>query len=283
MSKDAPTLLKMSQQRARGGNNQGNPAQQGFGLYAERCQTCHGVDRLGHAGVSPALVDAPKTLGADGIKTVVKSGRGEMPPFADLTAQSLDALVAYLADPAAGERPVVQQGRGPAPSVAGPATPGDKFFTGYGTMDGKNGLPAIGPPWSNLTAYDLNEGTIKWKIPLGTVLSLAEKGIKDTGSYWPRGGPVVTAGGLVFAGTGSDLTAHAYDKDTGKILWEKQLNSGPEGIPSVFEVNGRQYVVFCARSGRVNDNLPANPNSIAQKVGAPEAQGYYAFALPIAK
>ena len=92
---------------------------------------------------------------------------------------------------------------------------------------------------------------------------------------------MVTAGGLVFVGTGSDLTAQAYGRDTGKILWENQLNSCPEGIPSVYEVNRRQYVVFCARSGRVSDNLPANPSSIAQKIGAPEAQGYYAFSLPV--
>ena len=282
MSKDAPTMLKLSQQRPRNAFNQGNPAQQGFSLYGENCQTCHGVDRLGHAGVAPALTEVSKTLGADKIKAIVKTGRGEMPAFGALTPQNLDGIVAYLADPVAGEKPVVNAGRGPAPSLPPPSTPGDHYFTGYGTMNGKNGLPAIGPPWSTLTAYDLNQGIIKWQIPLGTVLSLAEKGIRDTGSYWPRGGPVVTAGGLVLVGTGSDLTVHAYDKDTGKIVWEKQLASGPEGIPSVYEINGRQYIVFCARSGRVSDNLPANPNSIAQKMGAPEAQGYYAFALPAA-
>jgi len=126
----------------------------------------------------------------------------------------------------------------------------------------------------------LNEGVIKWKIPLGTVPSLAAKGIKPTGSYWPRGGPVATAGGLIFVGTGSDLTLHAYDKDSGSVLWERQLASAPEGIPAVYEANGREYVIFCTRDGEALDNLPMNPNQVVQAVGSTEHQGYYVFALP---
>ena len=100
-----------------------------------------------------------------------------------------------------------------------------------------NGLPAIGPPWSELTAYDLNEGTIKWQVPLGVVKSLEAKGIRNTGSYHPtRNGLVVTAGGLIFIGTWSDRTLRAYDKDTGKVLWEKEIDANPEGIPAVYEV-----------------------------------------------
>jgi quinoprotein glucose dehydrogenase len=105
-------------------------------------------------------------------------------------------------------------------------------------MNSSEGLPTNKPPWSTLTAYDLNKGTIKWQIPLGGVTELAEKGIADTGSFWPRGGVVVTAGGLIFSGTISDATMRAYDKDTGKVLWEKVMPAGPEGIPAVFEVNG---------------------------------------------
>ena len=189
--------------------------------------------------------------------------------------------MAYFSDLRAGEAPIAPQPGGQNRGSAQPAeTPGTRYWSGYGTLNTANGLPAVGPPWSTITAYDLNEGTIKWRIPIGTVPQLAAKGIKDTGSYWPHGGPVVTAGGLVLAGTGADLTVHAYDKDTGKILWEKEIASGPDGIPAGYEVNGRQFVVFCARSGRVSDNLGPNPYSIAQKIGPPEAQGYYAFALP---
>ena len=140
-----------------------------------------------------------------------------------------------------------------------------------------NGLSAIGPPWGQITAYDLNEGTIKWQAPVGTVPALAAKGIKNTGNNQRlhRNGPAVTAGGLIFIGTWPDRTVHAYDKDTGKILWEHELEANPEGLAAVYEVGGRQYVAFCA-SGVEPDAEP----SMAFTPGKMEAQGYYVFALP---
>src|SRR6185369_2354026 len=110
----------------------------------------------------------------------------------------------------------------------------------------KDGLPAIAPPWSELVAYDLNEGTIQWRVPAGGVPSLVEKGVRNTGAYRPRGGPVVTAGGLIFMGTGSDHALRAYDQNGGKVLWEKIIDGNPDGIPAVYEVGGRQYVVWYA-------------------------------------
>ena len=91
---------------------------------------------------------------------------------------------------------------------------------------------------------------------------------------------MATAGGIVFGGSGGDLTVRAYDEDTGKVLWEHQLEAAPDGVPSVYEVNGREYVVFCARGGFASDNLPANPNTEAQMTPKHEAQGFYVFALP---
>jgi quinoprotein glucose dehydrogenase len=123
-------------------------------------------------------------------------------------------------------------------------------------------------------AYDLNEGTIKWRIPLGTTPGLAAKGIKNTGSSrFVRNGPVVTAGGLIFVGTGPDRTLHVYDKDTGQSLWEKELDANPDGIPSVYEVGGRQYVAFFAAAG-------GGRESLAFKAAKSDSQGYYVFALP---
>ena len=133
-------------------------------------------------------------------------------------------------------------------------------------------MPAIGPPWTELVAYDLNEGTIKWRTPLGTIPALAAKGIKNTGSVRPRGGPVVTAGGLLFAGSGGDGYIHAFDKDTGKILWETEIGGNPDGTPAVYEVAGRQYVAFFAAGG--------GGDGVATRATKPEAQGYYVFALP---
>ena len=111
-------------------------------------------------------------------------------------------------------------------------------------------MPAIGPPWTELVAYDLNEGTIKWRTTLGTIPGLAAQGIKNTGSVRPRNGPVVTAGGLIFVGSSNgDGYIHAFDKDTGKILWETEIEGNPDGIPAVYEVGGRQYVAFYAAGG----------------------------------
>jgi len=141
----------------------------------------------------------------------------------------------------------------------------------------KNGLLAIGPPWAELVAYDLNEGTITWRAPLGTVRALAEKGIKNTGNARRvhRNGPVATAGGLIFIGTNADGMVRAFDKDNGRILWERQLEANPEGLAAVFETGGRQYVVFCTST---YESVPAD--DIAIVPGKLEAQGYYVFALP---
>ena len=264
-SANAPTLHKLSLNPPRRRLMGATPEQQGHALFSERCEGCHGANRNG--------VVPPKVLGLEKFKATVSGGQGEMPGFPDLSPQDLNALAAYVDNPAAGAFSQTPQPASPPPSGQ------VRYYTPYGTLNADNGLPAIGPPWSTLTAYDLNAGTIRWQVPLGIVPKLAAKGIRDTGSYHPtRNGLVATAGGLIFVGTWSDRTVRAYDKDTGRVLWEKELESNPEGIPAVYEQNGRQYVVFAARTGRVFDNVGAD--SIAWKPGKPEAQGYYAFALP---
>jgi quinoprotein glucose dehydrogenase len=105
-----------------------------------------------------------------------------------------------------------------------------------------SGLSAIGPPWSQITAYDLNKGTILWQKPNGDVASLAEKGITGTGSHAPRGGVAATGGGLLFIGTSSDRKFRAYDADTGEVLWSYDLPAAQEGVPAVYSVGGKQYV-----------------------------------------
>jgi quinoprotein glucose dehydrogenase len=280
LSKDAPTMLKLIAQPPRAGAN-ASVEVRGRQAYEQYCLTCHGIDRLGHAGVSPSIADTPTRLGADAIATIVHDGRNTMPPVSNITKDQLDTVIAYLRNPDAGDHPPQGAGRG-RPDVAPPATPGTRYWSGYGTLDTANGLPAIGPPWSTLTAYDMNKGTIMWQVPFGEVKSLADKGIKNTGSYWPRGGPVATAGGIVFGGSAGDMTVRAYDQDNGKVLWEHQLEAAPDGIPSVYEVNGKEYVVFCVRGALASDNLPVNPNTEAQMTPKHDAQGFYVFALPLA-
>lgn len=151
-----------------------------------------------------------------------------------------------------------------------------RYRSGFGFMITSSGLSAIAPPWTTLTAYDLNTGTIKWKVPLGEVPELAAKGFTDTGGHFPKVGPVVTAGGLIFTGT-RDRQIRALDVDTGKVLWKVLVDAGIEGIPAVFEVNGRQYVVYCA-AARATTHTHAIPGHPASNEPIPGA--YVAFALP---
>jgi len=118
------------------------------------------------------------------------------------------------------------------------------FFNTYA-----NGMSAMGPPWSQLTAYDLNTGKIIWQVPNGEMPGLPG-GKTEQGSYAPRGGVTATAGGLLFVGTSSDRKLRAYDQKTGKVLWSMDVPAAVEGVASVYEVAGREYVVFCVGGGR---------------------------------
>ena len=170
-------------------------------------------------------------------------------------------------------------GRGPQQPPLPPPPDGVVRYTGpLGTMfRTSNGLSAISPPWASIVAYDLNEGTIKRRAPLGNVPALAAQGIKGTGNNQRahRQGPAVTAGGLIFIGTWGDRTVHAYDKDNGEILWEKELEANPEGLAAVYDLGGREYVAFCASGTQA-----VEINSIVAVPGKIEAQGFYVFALP---
>jgi quinoprotein glucose dehydrogenase len=144
----------------------------------------------------------------------------------------------------------------------------------------ENGLSALSPPWAEIVAYDLNQGTLKWRVPLGTSPALAARGITDTGNgrrAW-RNGPAVTAGGLLFIGSWADRTVRAFDTATGAPLWAHRLQANPEGLVAVYEAGGRQYVVFCA-SGSADRDMPVE-QALEQWPGLASAQGYYAFALP---
>jgi quinoprotein glucose dehydrogenase len=135
-------------------------------------------------------------------------------------------------------------------------------------------LAAIGPPWSTLTAYDLNTGTIRWQVPNGGITELEEQGRPDTGARLPRGGPVVTAGGLIFAATASDHKVRAYDQETGKVLWTYDLPTGSDGVPAVYEVGGREFIAFCVAGG---DGYQAPRDSSG---APPRINSYMIFALP---
>ena len=143
-------------------------------------------------------------------------------------------------------------------------------------MFSNSGLPAIAPPWTTLSAYDLNEGSLKWQVPLGDVPELASRGYTKTGSHFPKVNPVVTAGGLIFTGS-RDRKIRALDSRTGKVLWETEAGAALEGMPAIYEVGGREYVVFCA-AARATTRTHATAGHAASQ--DPIHGSYLAFALP---
>jgi quinoprotein glucose dehydrogenase len=146
-------------------------------------------------------------------------------------------------------------------------------FTGFNKFLDIDGYPAVSPPWGTLNAINMNTGEYAWKIPLGEYPELAAKGMKDTGSE-NYGGPIVTAGGLVFiAATLYDNKFRAFDKATGKLVWETTLPFAGDGTPATYEIDGRQYIVVATSNGRPS---PTGRNAGPARGGA----SYVAFALP---
>ena len=137
-------------------------------------------------------------------------------------------------------------------------------------------LPSIGPPWTLMTAYDLNTGDVRWQVPLGTVDAPAEIGIpEDSGAHWSRGGVLVTAGGLLFVATSSDKTLRAFDRDTGKVLWSTKLPAASEGVPATYELNGRQYLALSVAGAH-----GMNPARFGGTPPPAPPGAYLVFALP---
>jgi quinoprotein glucose dehydrogenase len=256
----------------------GGPREQkGFAIYTQVCAACHGP------GQSP--MKSPAKIGSEHFKALLRQGREQMPAFTEamLPAESVGALEAYLLSlPLAdaeqgGDEGTLRLPQNPARYAGPPIRYSGSFSAGWYTS---NGLPAVGPPWSQLVAYDLNDGTIKWRVPDGTAPGLADKGITNTGSVRPRNGPVATAGGLVFAANAQDRMLRAYDKDTGAVVWARELEANPEGIPAIFALAGRQYIAFAAGASWGSGTDPVWRNGFHRKPGKIEAQGYHVFALP---
>jgi quinoprotein glucose dehydrogenase len=268
VSKDLPAMLKLTLPPATPRGD--TPEARGAAVYANTCSLCHGMNREGKAPVIPTLVDIHGRLSETQLRDTVRYGKGMMPAFGSLPTAQVDDLMKYLKNPGL-----------PAPQTASAAvTPVDpttaRYRSGFGFMFAESGLPVIAPPWTTLTSYDLNTGNVRWKIPLGDVPELAEKGITGTGSHFPKTAPVATAGGLIFTGT-RDRKVRALDASTGKVLWEEEVGAALEGMPAIYQVAGKQYVVFCAaaRSTTRTHAVPGHPASQDPIHGA-----YVAFALP---
>lgn len=231
----------------------------GKGIYVSRCAVCHGETMAGSPPAIPSLVGLASRKSEAEVAATIKSGKGRMPGFANLGDEQMRALMAFVMSGgrktgAVGSEKMATEETGTEKKEvanAGQELSAMRYhFTGYNRFYDPDGYPAVAPPWGTLNAINLNTGEYVWKIPLGEYPELAAQGIKNTGTE-NYGGPLVTAGGLLFIGaTNFDRKFRAFDKSTGALLWETTLPFAGNATPITYELNGRQYVVIAAGGGK---------------------------------
>jgi quinoprotein glucose dehydrogenase len=232
-------------------------------VYLGHCMACHGKDRKG-GGDYPSLRHIGSKYTRAQLLEIINNGRRMMPAFAQLPAQDKKSVVAYLLHLKEGKM-AYQDSAGEETATHDEQPPFMPYMmTGYHKFRTEEGYPANKPPWGTLTAIDLNTGETKWQIPLGEYKALVKRGIPITGTE-NYGGPVVTAGGLVFIAATLDGKVRAFDKTSGKLLWEAPLPAAGYATPATYEVNGKQYLVIACGGG---------------KLDTPSGDSYVAFALP---
>lgn len=222
-------------------------------LYGTICSACHAKEAPAEAGVPGAasLRNVRQRLTREQVAALLVTGRGQMPSFASLSALERRAAVAFLWGDGLEER---VPGAGLRLSFADEVP---YVATGHHEFRDPEGFPANRRPWGTLTAVDLDRGEFRWQVPLGTYPALEARGEPPTGTF-NIGGPLVTAGGLVFIGASMDERFHAFDARNGRMLWEYPLGAGGYATPSTYAIGGRQYVVIAAGGGGKPETRPGN-------------------------
>lgn len=230
-------------------------------IYGQICAACHGVNRAGDpARAFPSLEKIAEKLKKPDIVQLLNTGRGMMPSVAFLSTEQKEAVAGFLL----GETPATRAGDRSAAAGDDVLINEPYSHTGYNRWVDTNGYPAVKPPWGTLNAIDLNTGEYVWRRPLGELPELTARGIPPTGTE-NYGGPIVTAGGLVFIAASKDEMLRAFDQKTGKVLWQTKLPAAGYATPSTYMINGRQFVVVACGGG---------------KCGTKSGDAYVAYALP---
>ncbi|MEM9887833.1 MAG: pyrroloquinoline quinone-dependent dehydrogenase [Bacteroidota bacterium] len=230
-SSEMPRIVKMNPYQ----NINVSPA---LATYQVHCQACHGKDMEGGSafGGVPALANVAKRLDKSAVKKILINGKGTMPGFGHLKEGEIDALSDYIL----GE----EMGAATHKNEINTNWKYPYTFDGYTKFTDHEGYPAITPPWGTLNAVNLATGELSWKVTLG----------EYEGKLWGSenyGGPVVTAGGLVFIAATIDRKFRAFDKDTGELLWETELPAPGFSTPATYAIDGKQYIVVAAGGGKL--------------------------------
>jgi len=283
VSINIPTVVKLEapqivdEQRRRDGDVSGR------GIYAAKCGGCHQADRSGQPPAIPSLQGIASRMSVEDTAALVRAGRGLMPAV-KVDAAQLTTLLGYLGYPASSG-PGVQSAAIGAQSHPGVEAPPErdvpatttpdpiKYKSAYTFMFTTNGQVEIAPPWATLSAYDMNKGELLWRIPFGDNAVLAAQGITGTGDILPKGTLVATASGLLISTTqGGKLMV--WDADNGKVLLARQLAAEAGGIPAVYSIRGRQYLVVPMAGA------PSLMQMLTGKLDKATNNALVAFALP---
>lgn len=239
-------------------------------LFNVLCSACHERDDSKQNSIDPMypnLAGVGKRLQRNEIDNILKSGRGRMPSFQHISEKDRDEIIKYLT--VIDKVSVENESKvdiAPNEIVKSQVFPYIPPYLNNGNVQfrDQNNYPAVKPPWGTLNAIDMNTGEYKWSVPLGEYPELTKQGVFNTGTE-NHGGPLVTAGGLLFIAATYDQHLRAFDTRSGKVVWQYKLPAGGFATPVSYKVDNKQFIAIAAGGTRY---------------GLRSGGTYIAFALP---